>query len=304
MNTDIEELLREGMERFAAGVRAPAGLAHTAGRLHRRRLTIRAAVAGGTAAVTAAAVVAAAAGAIGGPARTGASVAKARDVAYVVSRVERALAGEHLVFYGQTTSNGGPGPTWAYGPRNRTEEFSHGQPYWVMGTALIHGKLTGVYVTYYNREWSLSPQSIPPNACSEEAALGMGGPPVATNHWADFVNQTLACGAATVTGHVRINGAETTKITGTPITVKLSAGYARVVHEKWARARWTLYVNPKTYLPVRIIGSTQTFGGAGGGSLFTSVTDVRWLRPTAANIAKALATIPAGFHQVSSPAGQ
>jgi len=29
---------------------------------------------------------------------------------------------------------------------------------------------------------------------------------------------------------------------------------------------------------------------------------VRWLPPTAANTAKALVTIPAGFHRVSSPA--
>lgn len=32
MNTDVEELLRDGMERFTADVRAPAGLARTASR--------------------------------------------------------------------------------------------------------------------------------------------------------------------------------------------------------------------------------------------------------------------------------
>ena len=36
MNTDVEELLRDGMERFTAGVHAPAGLAHAATRLRRR----------------------------------------------------------------------------------------------------------------------------------------------------------------------------------------------------------------------------------------------------------------------------
>jgi hypothetical protein len=34
------------------------------------------------------------------------------------------------------------------------------------------------------------------------------------------------------------------------------------------------------------------------------VTNIQWLRPTAANIAKTLVTIPAGFQQVSSPADQ
>ena len=89
-----------------------------------------------------------------------------------------------------------------------------------------------------------------------------------------------------------------------PVTVRLAAGYARAVHQRWARARWILYVNPRTYLPVRMYGSTQTFGGPGHGTLFASVTDVRWLPPTAANTAKALVTIPAGFHRVSPPAGQ
>jgi hypothetical protein len=31
---------------------------------------------------------------------------------------------------------------------------------------------------------------------------------------------------------------------------------------------------------------------------------MQWLQPTAANIAKTLVTIPAGFRQVGSPAGQ
>jgi hypothetical protein len=34
------------------------------------------------------------------------------------------------------------------------------------------------------------------------------------------------------------------------------------------------------------------------------VTQVRWLPPTKANIAKALVTIPPGYQQVSSPASQ
>ena len=126
---------------------------------------------------------------------------------------------------------------------------------------------------------------------------------MAANNWSDFIHATLACGAANVTGHVRIDGVDTTKITGVPVTVRLSKGYAGAVRERWARARWILYVNPRTYLPVRMYGSTQTFGGPGRGTLFASVTDVRWLPPTAANTAKALVTIPAGFHRVSSPAG-
>lgn len=323
MNTDVEELLRDGMERFTADVRAPAGLARTASRRRCLRLAVRAAVACGTAAVTAAAAVAVITGAGGGAARPAAGGAQARTVAYVVRRVENALAGEHLVFRGNTTSTGQTSMTWAYGPWNRFEEFTGSgcghalpngscthrggsEPYLAQGTALVGGKLTYAYVMYFDHRYSLSPLrgSMPANACSTTPALAMGGPPVPTNHWSDFVHATLACGAATVTGHVRIDGVETTKITGVPVTVRLSKGYARAVREKWARARWTLYVNPKTYLPVRMYGSTQTFGGPGGSMLFASVTDVQWLPPTAANVAQALVTIPAGFHRVSSAAHQ
>jgi hypothetical protein len=58
------------------------------------------------------------------------------------------------------------------------------------------------------------------------------------------------------------------------------------------------------YLPVRVYGSDETYGGAGGPTVSASVTNVQWLPPTAANFAKTLITIPAGYTQVSSPAQQ
>ena len=60
-----------------------------------------------------------------------------------------------------------------------------------------------------------------------------------------------------------------------------------------------------TGAPERVmIGVTETFGGSGGPTRFESVTNVRWLPPTSANAARALVTIPPGYHQVNSPAGQ
>ena len=43
MNTDVEDLLREGMERFTADLRAPAGIIHQAARRQRRRVALRSA---------------------------------------------------------------------------------------------------------------------------------------------------------------------------------------------------------------------------------------------------------------------
>jgi hypothetical protein len=161
----------------------------------------------------------------------------------------------------------------------------------------VHGKLTGTYVTYFDRRYSLSPVwTRPPNACSAQAAQEMGGPGVSTVHWLAFLSATIACGAAQVTGHVLIGGVETTRITGKPVTVKLSPGYAKVIHERWARSYWTLYVDPTTYLPVRMSGATYMSGGPMASYTSSSVTDVRWLPPTRANIAKASITIPPGFH--------
>ena len=330
MSTDVEDLLRESMQRFTEGVRAPAGLACRASRLRRRRRIIRGAVAC-AAAATAAAGVAVAMTAAGTVAQPGSSLAQARAAAYVVSRVKQALASEHQVFRGDTVSHmfigdklaqgDQPSVSWAYQAHNRFEEFTGAscgqvtpggdcthqggsQRYLADGTALVNGKLTGAYVTYYDHRYSLSPvYAAPPSACGR-AAIGMGGPPVPTSHWSSFIRATLDCGAAKVTGHVQINGQETIQITGKPITVRLSRGAGNAVHEHYARALWTLYVNPSTYLPVRMIGVTETSGGSGGHTRFESVTNVRWLPPTPANVARALVTIPPGYHQVSSPADQ
>jgi len=59
--------------------------------VRRRRMAVRAAAGAGAAAVTAAAVIAATVGA-----GAGGGAVRARATAYVVSRVEKALAGQHL----------------------------------------------------------------------------------------------------------------------------------------------------------------------------------------------------------------
>jgi hypothetical protein len=234
------------------------------------------------------------------------SAAQARTVAYVTSRVENALATESLVFVGRSDTRAtGDYVTWAYGPRNRWEAFSgSSEPYWSQGTAVVGGKLVGAYVTYFDHRYSLWPLgSQPASACSTNTALSMAAPVIPTTHWSSYIDATLACGAATVTGHVKINGVETTEITGKPVTVKLSAGYAKAVKAKFATARWILYVSPTTYLPVRMVGSTQTYGGSAGSYASSFVTNVQWLPATPANVAKALVTIPPGFHRFYGPPG-
>jgi hypothetical protein len=217
-------------------------------------------------------------------------------------------------------SSNGTSMSWSYGNRSRFVEFTGrscgqvtssgcthrggSQLYLADGTALIGGKLTGAIVTYFDHKYSLHPLGQDHvKACSRTAQLELGAPAVTVPNWPAFIKAMLGCGAATVTGHARIGGVETTVISGS-IDVPLPKGYARTIKEARERVRYTLYVDSATYLPVRAYGSDETYGGANGPTVSASVTNVQWLPPTAANIAKALITIPAGYTRVSSPAQQ
>ena len=332
MNGDVEELLRESMDRSTADMRVPADmLARARTRVRHRQLAIRAALACGTAAVTAAAVIIVA-GVAAQPGTGGGT--SAQTTAYVIKRVQNALAAENSVIQGQATStmtvsvhgrrvtsDNGPTMSWSYGDRSRFVEFTGpgcghylqngdcthrggSELYLADGTALVGGKLTGAYVTYFDHKYSLyALDQTHVKACSRTAQLELGAPSVTMPNWPAFIKAMLGCGEATVTGQARIGGVETTVISGS-IDVPLPKGYAKVVREARVRVRFTLYVDSTTYLPVRAYGSTETYGGANGPTVSASVTNVRWLPPTAANVAKTLVTIPPGYTRVSSPAQQ
>lgn len=122
-----------------------------------------------------------------------------------------------------------------------------------------------------------------------------------TQQWPAFIKATIACGAATVTGRAWIDGVHTIKITGSPVTTGLPKGMVRATK---ARVRYILYVNPSTYLPLRMDGSTTSFGGGTRPWRWSTVTYIQWLPPTKANIAEALVKIPRGYRHVTSPADQ
>ena len=70
------------------------------------------------------------------------------------------------------------------------------------------------------------------------------------------------------------------------------------------RITYRLYVDPSTYLPVRTSGTTFSYGPKTASYSYTSVTSIRWLRPSAPNIARTLVVIPPEFQHVKSPADQ
>jgi hypothetical protein len=299
MNLDVEDLLRSGMERFTEEVQAPRGLTERIARARsRRRLTAAAAGTGVAAAITAVAVIAGTGAASVAPA----APVRARTAAYVIRRVENALAGKNAVVETKYTfSPAFPAITqWNYHGNFRSVQsgfmwlkgspWAQGQESWGVGTATIGGKRISVQVDFRHHEWYSTPGfGFAPNGCSNGQVWAESGGPA---DWTTYIQQALSCGEFKIAGHVLINGKETIKITGSMQGHWLGH---RALH-----VDATLFVDPSTYLPVRVIWSNRS-SSADGKPLHGVVReDVRVLPPTPGNVAKASVTVPAGFRKVPS----
>ena len=114
MNGAVEDLLREGLDRLTADVQVPPGVTGKARtHLRRKKMAVRAALAGGTVAVTAAAVVAATV-----PGQDPAGSLRARTTAYVVTRVANALATTNKVIQTETIFSAPYPPVMGWNYRN------------------------------------------------------------------------------------------------------------------------------------------------------------------------------------------
>jgi len=93
----------------------------------------------------------------------------------------------------------------------------------------------------------------------------------------DELRTALSCGWLKAAGTGQADGVSAVKLTGT------AGGVAT-----------TIWVNASTYLPVRITTIWPTY---------VQQEDTQWLPPTAANLAKLVPPIPAGFKHVPRPKG-
>jgi hypothetical protein len=322
MNTDVPDLLHESIDRLTDGARVPAGLADRALRRNRQRqVTLGTAAATGTAVLATAAVLVAAA--VTGAVPRGGSAIPARPAAYVVSRTERALAvaqRENLIeeihtvghHYGLGLAqvktfhfNGGTGRVirqagltaaqemiWSYRGQLRERGLdAAGRPVFdassttarsPAGPKSVLMKVSGVGVDYRAQTWWRSavrlnlPASATPSAC-KNAYLP---PPVgSTVDWPAEIRAALSCGHYRIAGHQQIGTARAIKL----VSVKPNGPYSE-----------TLWVNPATYLPMRLAWHWLDHRGEGPGTL---TGDFRWLRPTAANLAVLRVTVPPGFQR-------
>jgi hypothetical protein len=314
MSTDVEDLLREGMERFTADLRAPAGLACQIARRRRRRRLALCSVTGAAAALTAGAV-ALAVVVVPSQQRTGVEL-----TADVVKRVSSALTAADpgdIAQMSVTTSSASPygdrtttttAEEWSYGDEWRSVMYSSpGHPLYDEGYTASAGSSVYTLVNYSTRSWTKRPglgrpaAAIPfstlPTARDCRPAIGAFpllyrfglpgmGLPVSSlpSTVARSLRTAVACGTLTVAGRQTVDGVEAIKLTsraGSPISE-------------------TIWVSPGTYLPARVV--VRSAAGAAGAPAVQQTADITWLPPTAQNLARLTVPIPAGFRKVSLPA--
>lgn len=280
MSNDVEDLVREGLDRLTGGARVPQGLVRKAVADRRRRMATRAGIASVTAAAVAVTVVAG----IGGG---GAPALTAQTTAYVVSHVSRALSPAELskqieevtVPHQVVTTTLGGQPShrytvdesagWSYGGKVREDLY---------GGSRIAAELwlpSGLYVIPGSKTWTQArlyhfADVLPAvkDGCQRPRT------PVTQLYFASpsFIRATLACGGFAVAGHARIGGQPVIKLTSTP---------------RWAIPMpASLYVSPETYLPVRII----TWG---------ATVNYTWRPATPRNVRLLTPKVPSGFRRVA-----
>jgi hypothetical protein len=160
---------------------------------------------------------------------------------------------------------------WSYQGSLELSGYADGRLVLSQQVRTTSGQLVTTVVTYSQRTWWRSSQSLggPPSG-----TVTCGGPGVQLGQagWPGFIRAELRCGGFVLDGRQRVDGIDAIKMTS-------------------RHADMTVWVNPATYLPVRL---TRPGQGA-------SVTDFRWPPPTAARLAQLNIAIPAHFRQVAAP---
>jgi hypothetical protein len=295
MNMDLEDQLRVDMERATRDIRVPRGLALKADRHRRkRRTTLRLATAAATATALGGVAIAGVAGAFG----SAPTSPNAKLTAYVIGRVQHALApakvdgmvGSVRTTYppgttigpvpGGLSGMGGASP-WSVGyvvvradQGTGISKFagytSGGRHVFEAELKLANGATTETAVIYRNSTWWTATVPIPPappwaDCIRGDAVYLRPGP---DGGWPGFIRSQLACGAYTVAGHQVIGRLDTIKLTGGP----------------WS----TLWVDSASYLPVQVNIGPQHMA-------------FKWLPATPANLAQLNVSVPAGFQRVQPP---
>ncbi len=316
---DVEELLKDGIDRLTEDVRVPAGMAaRVRQRQRHRRVAARttAAVAG-TAAASAVAVLVAAGGpaqshhspaSVAGGQRTPTTpAAPAQTVAEVIGNTERAISTHDLIM--ESTSNGrvyslsGPPGNksytmmrevgWSYHNLELGELFSgpigfgEGEPVRMdiatrLGSARPGAvtQATTTRVDYVRHTWSQTVRQVKNPRAPVQVSCRL-------RHYLSRpmapLKTDLGVSPSSIRAALACGGV---KITGRT-QVDGAAAITMTGTLRLTKYPLTVDVSPATYLPVRL-----QFGGLR--------FDYRWLSPTPANLAKLTAHIPSKFRRVAA----
>jgi hypothetical protein len=132
--------------------------------------------------------------------------------------------------------------------------------------------------TWWHGALQLSLPAAGPDAC-QEAFLP---PPVGTTlDWAAEIRTALSCGHFQLAGHEQIGTADAVKL----VSVKVNGPYTV-----------TLWVDPSTYLPVRLIWNWLDPRAQGPGTL---TGDFQWVKLTQDNLSALRVPVPSGFTQAA-----
>jgi hypothetical protein len=324
MTSDVEELLRESMDRLAAGARVPAGLTRRARQRNRqRRRVITAAAVAGTAIAATAAVIAVTVA----PQRSS-DAPREQTIAYVTSRaqhalavvaqrkaIEEVLATAHHSAFGFTVINMAlseqqnptgsailPGvlkdvkaqrtTSWIYRGLFLQEGFSaSGKLVFSSSLGTVTSPAGKPVLETYGAAYSVGTRWRAPitgtNGPAPKLTCLHAFPVQATPNLRATISKALSCKLFALDGHQEVNGVNAIKLVMKP--------------QPGLPLRETLWVDPSDYLPLR--ASVSFLAAHGPGSLL--VQDYRWLPPTRANLAALhaairRAAIPAGFRKLPS----
>jgi hypothetical protein len=322
MSSDVTELLREGIDRLTAGATAPSGLVGRAvQRNHQRRVTIYAVAAAGTALAVALAVIVTVGFTRGGPRPSPAG--PAQTIADVATRTERALAAEAAggkaiqevrasgrnETFGLTVLNMAYNPdkqgsgvvpdvlagvtaqrmvTWTYHALQLRFGLS------AVGQVVFHNTINTVTTRSGKQRLEAYGAAYPARTRWRTVIRGVTGPlprltcqtvisQIYVRAWRVTIPKALSCGVFHLAGRQQVDG-----VTAMTLIAKPQPGLAL-----------KLWIDPATYLPVRLDATFQA--GHGAQSLLRN--DYRWLPPTKANLAALhaairRATIPASFRKL------
>jgi hypothetical protein len=250
----------------------------------------------------------------------------AQTAAYVSSHTERALAAvqrENLVEEIRTVGqnyplgltqvlsyhiNGGgtgqvvkqAGPTasqeniWSYRGQLREQGLdAAGKPVFDASSTTVQSpagsrtvmNVSGTGADYTSRTWWRSSLQLSLPAAGGQTACAsafLPAPVGTTLDWAAAIRTALSCGHFQMAGHEQIGTVNAIKL----VSAKVDGPYTE-----------TLWVDPQTYLPIRLTWHWLDQRAQGPGTL---TGDFRWVQPTQANLGALRVTAPAGFKQVHS----